>query len=253
MELNITYCVDNAIGLSWLDDNSIDLTVTSPPYDKLRSYNGFDWNLDVVSSQLYRITKDGGVVVWVVGDATIKGSETGTSFKHALRFKDVGFNLHDTMIYQKTNFSNPSINRYHQIFEYMFIFSKGKPKTFNPIKDKINKHTNGSLGKNTTRKRNGDFFENKHKTSGVWGMRSNVWLLKTAGQENMCKHLAHPAMFPFQLAYDHIISWSNEGNVVLDPFMGSGTVANAATSLKRNYIGFEISQEYCDIANAIKS
>ena len=135
LEINKIYCGDNLELIKQLDDNCIDLTVTSPPYDNLRTYNGYSWDFQGLAHELYRVTKDGGVVVWVVGDATINGSETGTSFKQALYFKDIGFNLHDTMIYSKKGFPFPASNRYHQAFEYMFVFSKGKIKTFNPIKD----------------------------------------------------------------------------------------------------------------------
>jgi len=229
-------------------ENSIDLTVTSPPYDNLRTYNGFTFDFEGIAKELYRVTKQGGVVVWVVGDATIKGSETGTSFKQALYFKEIGFNLHDTMFWLKRNFSNPSRNRYHQIFEYMFIFSKGKPKTFNPIKDKKNKYLT-CVGKNTMRKVNGDLVEIKKGIGNEWGMRTNVWNMNTVGQEMMCKRPPHPAMFPEKLAEDHILSWSNEGDIVLDPMAGSGTTLKMAKKNNRNYIGIEISPEYIDIIN----
>ena len=230
-----------------MPSNSVDLTVTSPPYDNLRTYNGFTFDFEGIAQELYRVTKDGGVVVWIVGDATIKGSESGTSFKQALYFMQCGFNLHDTMIWNKPNFSNPSKTRYHQIFEYMFIFSKGKNKTFNPIKDKKNKYLT-CVGKNTMRLANGELIEVKKNVGNEFGMRTNVWNMNTVGQEMMCKRPPHPAMFPEKLAHDHIISWSNEGDTVLDCFMGSGTTGKMAKQLNRNFIGIEISQEYLHIA-----
>ena len=233
--------------MTQLPDNCIDLTVTSPPYDNLRTYNGYTFNFEGIAKELFRITKDGGVVVWVVGDATIEGSETGTSFKQALYFKEMGYRLHDTMIWNKPNFSNPSKNRYHQIFEYMFIFSKGKPKTFNPIKDKKNKYLT-CVGKNTMRLASGELVEIKKTVGNEWGMRTNVWNMNTVGQEMMCKRPPHPAMFPKILAHDHIISWTNVGDIVLDPMCGSGTVAIVSKELNRNYIGVDISEEYCNIA-----
>ena len=226
-----------------MDDNYVDLTVTSPPYDNLRTYNGYTFDFEGIAKELYRITKEGGVVVWVVGDATINGSETGTSFKQALFFKECGFNLHDTMIYLKTGFSNPSSNRYHQVFEYMFVFSKGKPKTFNPIKDRENsclKRGGGSQRQKdgTTKKGfGGQFLE-------AFGQRFNVWLLTHTGKAGE----KHPATFPEKLANDHIISWSNDGDLVFDPFSGSGTTCKMAKINNRNYIGIEISKEYCNIA-----
>lgn len=230
-------------GLKQLDDNSIDLVVTSPPYDNLRKYNGFTWDFESTAKELYRVTKQGGVVVWIVGDATIKGSETGTAFKQALFFKECGFNLHDTMIWQKTNpMPKVKTKRYFDVFEYMFIFSKGQPKTFNPIQveckcgGKIYNSTCKNMGGENGRiKKN--FVLNKTRN------KNNIWEIAIAQNKT-----AHPAVFPEQLANDHIISWSNEGDVVCDPFMGSGTTAKMAKLNGRNFIGFEISKEYCDIA-----
>jgi len=241
LELNKIYNMDCVEGMKLIESGSIDLTVTSPPYDKLKLYNGFIWNFEDTANELFRITKDGGVVVWVVGDATVNGSETGTSFKQALYFKDIGFNLHDTMIYMKSGVSYPETNRYLQQFEYMFVFSKNKPITTNIIKDRENKYV-GTIGGN-------------HRgglcTRSKFGSRFNVWYYANGKYNTSKDNLAfkHPAIFPEKLAEDHIISWSNEGDVVLDPFMGSGTTAKMAKANRRNFIGFEISKEYCDIAN----
>lgn len=231
-----------------IPDKSVDMVLTSPPYDNLRDYKGYIFNFKGIAQELYRILKNGGVCVWVVGDATINGSETGTSFKQALYFKEIGFNLHDTMIWNKPNFSNPSRTRYHQIFEYMFIFSKGKP-TFNPIKDKKNKYLT-CVGKNTMRKVNGELVEIKKGIGSEFGMRTNVWNMNTVGQDMMCKRPPHPAMFPEKLAEDHILSWSNEGDIILDPMAGSGTTLKMARKNNRNYIGIEIASEYIPIIEA---
>jgi len=241
-------CLDT---MAKMPDNFVDLIITSPPYDNLRIYkdNGNTFKFEQIAKELYRVTAKGGIVVWVVGDGTIKGSETGTSFKQALYFKDeVGFRLHDTMIYQKANFSNPSSNRYHQIFEYMFVFSKGKPKTFNPIKDRKN------IGKmifgqdNTIRQKDGSMKTRKWKKYADYGMRYNIWRMNTVGQENPCTSNKHPAMFPEALANDHILSWTNKGDLVYDPLLGSGTVAKMALINDRKFIGSEISKEYCKLA-----
>jgi len=237
--------------LKQMPSESIDLTVTSPPYNELRDYNGYEFDFEAIANELYRVTKKGGVVVWVVGDATIDGSETGTSFKQALYFKDIGFNLHDTMIYEKNNFSNPSSNRYHQIFEYMFVLSKGRPKTFNPIKDKINKCAGETAwGRNTVRQKDGSLIERGKKIIPEVGMRNNIWKYivgKGFGQKDDLAY-KHPATFPEKLAEDHIISWSNEGDVVLDPMCGRGTTCKMAKKLNRKYIGIDISEEYCELA-----
>jgi DNA modification methylase len=234
--------------LAWmaeLESESVDLTVTSPPYDNLRSYNGNNdqWGEHIwkqVLEALYRVTKDGGVVVWVVGDATIKGSETGTSFKQALYAMECGFRLHDTMIYEKSGMAFPDSTRYHQIFEYMFVFSKGKPVTFNAIKDRSNKYV-GSKGGN---RRGGLCMR------AEYGARFNIWRYAN-GRDNSSKDreaFKHPAIFPELLANDHITSWSNEGDTVLDPFMGSGTTGVACVNQDRSFIGIELDEGYFEIA-----
>jgi site-specific DNA-methyltransferase (adenine-specific) len=262
MEINKIYNEDCLTTFSKIEDNTIDLTITSPPYDDLRTYNnyvsgkktkfnGYSFDFENIAKELYRTTKKGGVVVWVVGDGTEKGSETGTSFRQALFFKEIGFNIHDTMIYMKNNFSNPSSNRYHQIFEYMFVLSKGKPKIFNSIKDRKNIYGGqiGSWGKNTSRQVDGTMVERKKKIIEEYGQRYNVWTYKTSknGQEDEIAY-KHPAIFPIQLVKDHILSWSNEGDVIFDPFMGSGTTAKAAIQTNRTYLGSEISEEYYNIS-----
>ena len=249
IELNRIYNEDCLIGMKRIPDGYVDLTVTSPPYDNLRTYNGNieQWSFEkfkAIAKELYRVTADGGVVVWIVADATIKGSETGTSFKQALYFKEIGFNLHDTMIWQKTNpMPKVKTKRYFDVFEYMFIFSKGVPKTFNPIMvdckmgGKIYNSTCKNIGGENGRTKK-TFVLNKQR------YKNNIWEIAIA--QNKTKH---PAVFPEQLAQDHIISWSNEGDIVLDPFMGSGTTAIACINTNRNFIGFELDAHYCEIAN----
>lgn len=240
-----------------LDDNSIDLTVTSPPYDNLRTYNGFTWDFEGIAKELYRITKDGGVVVWVVGDAVNKGSETGTSFRQALYFMQCGFNLHDTMIYEKANVfgggGNPLL-RYAQSFEYIFVFSKGRPKTFNPIMTpcvKSGKPFTGRTRKN--RRSDGGAHDAQRLVEGTVAdtkVKSNVFRYNIGFNMTSKDKIAfeHPAIFPEELANDQIISWSNPGDVVLDCFGGSGTTAKMALLNNRNYIHIDISEEYVGIA-----
>ena len=241
--------MDNVKGMRLLDDNSIDLTVTSPPYDNLRTYKGFSWDFEGIAKELYRVTKDGGVVVWIVGDRVKNGSETLIPFKQALYFKEIGFNVHDTMIYQKNVMPFPEQTRYIQCFEYMFIFSKGKPITHNLLKEK----TKGYKPSKTSTQRNvdGTTTQLKYEQGKEYRNRWNVWIYDVGFNKTTKDKFAfdHPAMFPEQLAQDHIISWSNEGDLVLDPFMGSGTTAKMAKLNNRNYIGFEISKDYCEIAN----
>ena len=255
LETNVIHCMDNVEGLrTRIPDNSIDLTVTSPPYDDLRDYNEYEWDFKSLAKQLYRVIKDGGIIVWVVGDKTVNGSETGSSFKQALYFKEIGFNLHDTMIYQKDSLTFPDFNRYYQVFEFMFVFSKRKPKTTNLIRDRNNKKKGCSLKGVTERNKNGSLTESNGSRKGrkikSKSIRFNVWKYGVGNNKTTKDKFAynHPAMFPEQLAKDHILSWSNEGDIVLDPFMGSGTTAKMSELLNRKWIGFEISQEYVNIA-----
>ena len=230
----------------------VDLTITSPPYDNLRTYNGNNdlWCENVwkkALNALYDITTDGGVVVWIVGDATIKGNETGTSFKQALYAKEIGFNLHDTMIWNKGNFTAVGALKtsYAPVFEYMLVLTKGKLKTFNPIKDRPNKHS-GTRMHGTIVQADGSkkrITSHNKKEFSQFGQRHNIW------QINPCKKkLNHPARFPEQLCVDHIISWSNEDDLIFDPFMGSGTTGVACKNTNRKFIGIELDEGYFNIA-----
>jgi len=245
MEINKIYnenCLDT---MARMPDGFVDLSVTSPPYDNLRDYKGYCFDFENVAQELFRIVKDGGVVVWIVGDATIKGSETGTSFKQALYFKEVGFNLHDTMMYRKINYIPLTHNRYEQAFEYMFVFSKGKPKTFNPIMVKCKTNGSKTNGRTFYQTNSQNTPTEGHKNDVVkeYKQKGNVWEIPTnAGIKG------HPAQFPERLANDHIISWSNENDLVYDPFMGSGTTAKMALLNNRKFVGSEIAKEYCEIA-----
>lgn len=257
IEINKIYNEDNLITLSNMDDDFLDLTITSPPYDSIRNYNGFIFDVNELSKLLYQKTKTGGVVVWVVNDQVINGSETGTSFRHALTFMDNGWKLHDTMIYQKNSSTYPASrkgNRYTQIFEYMFVFSKGKPKTVNLICDKENKWAGfKNWGKNTKRLgENEQLIEIESiKEVPKFSPRNNIWLYNNSGGYASKDKVAyeHPAIFPEELVQDHIISWSNENDIVYDPFMGSGTTAKMSLLNNRNYIGSEISKEYIEVSD----
>lgn len=237
---------DNVTVLRQFPDDFVDLTVTSPPYDNLRTYNGFTWDFEALAKELYRVTKPGGVVVWVVGDATVKGSETGTSFRQALYFKDVcGFNLHDTMIYRKSSTGACGSNKcYWQEYEYMFVLTKGKVKTVNRLADIPNKHA----GKVRPKLKYSERSERDGVVVKDYAIRGNVWTYNTSFGSGDDVGIKHPAKFPEALANDHIISWSNEGDVVLDPFMGSGTTGKMALLNNRKFIGVELSPEYVEIA-----
>ena len=235
-------CLDT---LACLSNNSVDMVLTSPPYDDIRKYKGYSFDFEAVAKELFRVVKKGGVVIWNVADQTVNGSESGTSFRQALYFMKIGFNLHDTMIYAKNNPMPTPGKRYQQNFEYMFCFSKGKPKTFNPItveckyKGMANMKNRGVDGelkyrkiKRTEKRKVGNIF-----TYSIGGGIST---------KDKDAH-AHPAMFPEQLATDQIKTWSNEGDFIYDPFAGSGTTLKVAKELGRRWLGSEISEEYCQI------
>ena len=233
-----------------IPDGSVDLTVTSPPYDNLRTYNGFSWDFEETAKELYRITKSGGIVVWIVGDSyDKKGSETLTSFKQALFFKDLGFNVHDTMIYQKNSYPFPPSNRYYQQFEYMFVLSKGKPKTTNLLKQKT-KWRKDTSQVSTCRNADGSTSAMKYEKGKEDRILDNVWLINTGYMRTTKDKFAykHPAMFPEELCERHILSWSNEGDTILDPFMGSGTTGKMAVLNNRHFIGIELDEGYFNIA-----
>lgn len=233
--------------LRQMEANCIDMVLTSPPYDDLRSYNGYSFDFENIAKELYRVLEYGGVMVWVVNDAVKKGSETGTSFRQALYFKDIGFNLHDTMIYAKNNPIPQNHNRYEQCFEYMFILSKGKPKTFNPIKVPT-KNAGAEFDWGNRKTVLDDKQCRRHRASDIRKVNdtkiyNNIFYYSIGGSK-----VGHPAVFPLQLAIDHIITWSNKDDIVLDPFMGSGTTGLACIQNDRQFIGIDISDKYVQIA-----
>ena len=253
IEINEIYNESCLITMDRMDSNAIDLVLTSPPYDDMRSYDG-DWSFPYppVAFELARILKPGGVLVWVVGDSNRqKGNESGTAFRQALHFKDVlGLNLFDTMIYLKSPNGAVGDNRgYWQTFEYMFVFAKGQPKTINLIKDRKNTRLRDEYRGISRRQKDGSWKKGKVGPMGEYGRRTNVWHYHTGRGHVAQNYIAHehPAIFPERLAADHISSWSDPGQLVYDPFMGSGTTALMARNLGRNYIGSEISTKYCDL------
>jgi DNA modification methylase len=252
LELNAIYNENCLTTLSRMPDDFLDLTITSPPYDDMRNYSGRkNFEFDLIAKELFRVTKNGGILVWIVGDQTIKGNESGTSFRQALKFKEIGFNLFDTMIYLKTpRGAVGNNNTYWQSFEYMFILCKGKPKTINLIKDRQNKEAR--TGDNSTKRlHDGSLLKQKRGGYAKVGRRTNVWEYLVGKGHSASDKLAyeHPAIFPEKLAQDHIISWSNKGDIVYDPFMGSGTTAKMSILNSRKFIGSEISKDYCRVAN----
>ena len=243
------YCGDNCEVMLEMPPASVDLVVTSPPYDDLRTYGGHSWDFYGVAWNLKRLLKPGGVIVWVVADKTDKGSETGTSSKQAEHFRSIGFNQHDTMIYHRQGaFPMDEAKRYWQDWEYMFVFTNGKPSTFNPIKEKSVRDAGSTINmRRVVQGIDGD-LKTDRVASGTKS-KSNVWYCPAGSFMTGDKYaFEHPAMFPEDIARDHIISWSNEGDTVLDPFSGSGTTIKMARELGRKGIGIEVNPEYCEIA-----
>lgn len=234
---------------------SIDLVVTSPPYDDLRDYGGtVAWSFDVfkeIARELYRVMKKGGVVVWVIGDKTVKGNKSLTSFRQALYFQEIGFKMYDVIIYEKAGSGPPHPNRYFNSFEYMFVLSKGTPKTVNILKDKPNKWAGHSTyGEVSRREKDGSLTKKGKKTVAELGARTNVWYYANGKGFSTKDEIAykHPAIFPEKLVQDHVSSWSNPGDIVLDPFGGSGTTAKVAHQMGREWVLIEAVDEYCEIA-----
>jgi site-specific DNA-methyltransferase (adenine-specific) len=236
---------DNCEVMRMMPSQSIDLVVTSPPYDDLRTYGGHSWDFYGVAWNLKRLLKPGGVIVWIVADGVNDGDESGSSWEQARHFKSIGMKLHDTMIYQKTTFSKPCPNRYHDVWEYCFVLSNGGVKTFNPLMDRKNSNA-GRKTSVTIRERDGSITRGYDRTVAEYGKRWNVWQCDSARNDR--DNGDHPAPFPESLARDHILSWSNEGDVVLDPFSGSGTTAKMAKHNGRRFIGIEVNPEYVEIS-----
>lgn len=250
MDLNTIYNENCLETLRRMPDEFLDCVVTSPPYDDIREYGGYSFDFELVASELFRVMKLGGVVIWVVGDATKDGSESGTSFRQALYFKDIGFRLHDTMIYEKVNYAPQNHNRYEQAFEYIFVFSKGRPATFNPIRvpckfpgqiEKYGAACRSNHGKGHVMRL---YKETTFIATAETKLAGNIFSYTIGGDRS-----GHPAAFPERLALDQIQSWSNPGDIVYDPFLGSGTTALVAHKLSRQWIGSELNPEYVEIAN----
>lgn len=244
-------CGDANVRLAELPDGSVHLVLTSPPYDALREYGGHSWDFFTIATEISRLLCDGGMLCWNVGAQVVDGSESLAPFKQAIFFvEQCGLRLHDTMLYAKTNGAKPDPTRYNQSFEYVFVLAKGKPRAVNLIRDKPNVTAGRTaLGKWTVRQADGTMKEREYrKEAAEFGVRPNIWVGLTRGQEEICQALPHPAMMPQWLARDLIISWSDRGNMVCDPFLGSGTTSIASVALERLSIGVELNPEYCAMA-----
>ena len=242
---SVAYNMDCVEGMKQIPDETIDMTITSPPYDNIRDYKGYSFDYKKTLDEIFRVTTRGGVCCWIVADQTVNGSETGTSFKQALYAKEIGFNIHDTMIWAKDTTAIPESTRYFQTFEYIFVLSKGSPKSFNPIQDRANKWR-GTNVHGTYREKDGQTKRRGEKATETeisdYGTRFNVWDVSVEHNNQT----GHPAVFPQKLVRDLMVSWSNEGDKILDPFLGSGTTRIVAYDNNREFVGYEISKEYFD-------
>jgi len=252
IEVDTIHCGNCLDFMANLPENSIDLTVTSPPYDNLRDYKGYSFDYQKIADELFRVTKAGGVVVWVVGDSVKNFNKSLTSFRQAIYFQEIGFNVYDNIIYERAHTSLPNPYRYFNGYEYMFVFSKGKPKTIHLIKDRKNEWGGtGTFGKTRIRQKDGSMkYRCDKRVIHEYSVRRNIWRYSNAYMIGTRDKFAfeHPAIFPEKLAQDHIISWSNEGDIVFDPMCGSGTTLKMAKLNNRHYIGCDISEEYVEIA-----
>lgn len=242
---------DNLEVLKNLGDNTVDLVITSPPYDDIRDYHGFSWDIEKVVSELYRVVKEGGVVCWVVGDRVKKHNKSLSSFRQAIKFQELGFNVYEHLIFEKAGSSPPVNNRYQNNFENIFIFSKGKPKTVNLIHDKPNKWAGETgFGKHGIRGKDGVITEKKKNVIKEFGRRTTIWrYVNTYGFSTKDKEAhQHPAIFPEKLVYDLMVSYSNENDFVLDIFGGSGTTAKVCLLNNREFLTTELSKEYYELS-----
>ena len=252
--MNEIICGNNIDVMKTIPSGSVHMVVTSPPYDNLRTYKGFKLDINILIDELFRVISPGGICCWITGDASLDWSETGTSMRTALKFMDKGFKLYDTMIYEKAGIQKPTTIRYYQCWEYIYVFSKGKPRVFNPLKDRPNKYAGETCrGKLTSRQKDGSLKESfERKVIPPFSMRRNIWKYAVGRQNSTADERAfdHPAIFPEKLAKDLIMSWSNVGDTILDPFNGSGTTTKMAQYLLRQFIGIDISEVYCEIARS---
>lgn len=249
IQLNKIYNETNIETLKRMEDNTIDLTLTSPPFGHQRSYEGFSWDPDVLASLLYEKTAEGGVCVWVIGNPTVKGSETGEAFEQALIFQDAGWRINDTIIFAKNNpLPGDCGPRYRQTFDFMFIFSKGRPKTFNPIMEPTKNAGKTYKSLRVTEDGRGATEEGLRITK-TERKKGNIFYYNVGSASSKDKiAFEHPAIFPEKLAEDMISSWTNEGDLVFDPFSGASTSGIASYQLKRNFILSEISPKYCELS-----
>jgi DNA modification methylase len=249
MNLDEIACMDALAYMRGLEDASVDLIVTSPPYDNLRTYNGYTWDFEGIAGESYRVLKPGGVLVWVVDDAMLNGSKTLTGMRQALYFVDsVGFRMHQRIIWEKEGLPHKRPKAYLDDFEDIFVLSKGEPKTFNPVIRKNKKA--GAINRAGHSGKDGFKFSEGYRVTPEMSILSNVWTLNVGLHNTTSDKTGHPAMFPEALAERHILTWTNPGDVVLDFFMGSGTTAKMARNTGRHYLGCDLSPEYVAIARA---
>jgi DNA modification methylase len=250
--INKTHCAESSVALKKLPDNCIDIVVTSPPYDRIRDYNGFECNLHNIGEQLSRVLKDGGIIVMVIQDQTKDFGKSLTTFRTILDWCD-NFNLKlfETVIYKKHGAEGAWwTKRFRVDHEYIPVFLKGKrPAYFTKEHLKIpSKHAGKTMTGCATRLTNGSTLKSKKLKINPTKCRGTIWDYVTCGDGGKLKH-EHPATFPDKIPVDFIETFCPPGGIVLDPFMGSGTTALAALNLGRNFLGFDISNEYVSLAN----
>lgn len=251
-KLNEVYCGDCVKLMKLLPDSTIDLVVTSPPYDKIRDYNGsIHFDLHKTGQEIFRVLKSGGIAVMVIQDQTKNFGKSLTSFKTIIDWCDnIGFKLFETIIYRKNGSEGVWwTKRFRVDHEYMPIFLKGKkPQYFNKEPLKIpSKHGGKVMTGSGSRKTNGETQKTVTRAINFKKCRGTIWNYLMAGDKNPLKR-KHPAVFPDKIPYDFIQCFCPEEGIVLDPFAGSGSTLVMAKKLRRSFIGFDIVPEYCELA-----
>lgn len=246
------HCMECVEGMEMLPDDCVDLVVTSPPYDAVRKYNGFAFDLHQTGAQIHRVLKDGGIAAMVIQDQTKDFGKSLTSFRTIIDWCDsFGFKLFECVIYRKNGSEGAWWkHRFRVDHEYIPLFLKGdRPAYFDKQPLRVpSKHGGKVMSGSGNRRTDGATNGTVRREINATKCRGTIWNYLMAGDKNPLKR-KHPAVFPDAIPSDLIQCFCPPGGIVLDPFIGSGSTAVQALKHERHFIGFDISQEYCDLCN----